>query len=371
MPKRWFGLPRRLMSFLALFAVVAGLTAACDFGGGPMSELPLAGDVSLVGLGASFPAPLYTNWAVGLAQKHNQIRVDYQSQGSGAGIENFIQQNVDFAASDIGLPEKDIPKIQRGVLMLPMTAGSIVVAYNVPGVPDGLKLTREAYVGIFSGQIRRWNDPKIAAANPGVNLPDQPITVVHRSDGSGTTAVFTKHLSAISPEWQRQFGEGTTIQWPKTGNFVGARGNEGVTAQIQQTAGAIGYVEYGYAKTNELNTAALENKAGNFVQAGPETGAATLAAVELPENMLAFISDPEGENSYPIVTYTWQLHYRQQPDPDKAVALEVWIEYGLNEGQQVADSLGYIPLPKTVRERIAKAADVISDKYTITLKNAA
>ncbi|MCS7225395.1 MAG: phosphate ABC transporter substrate-binding protein PstS [Gloeomargarita sp. SKYB31] len=366
---RWLEWPRRWVSFLLLFVLVASLTVACDFGGQQAQDgVPPA---SLTGLGASFPAPLYQNWAVGLNQKHNQIRVDYQSQGSGAGIENFIQENVDFAASDIALKDEDIPKVKRGVLMLPMTAGSIVIAYNVPGVPDGLKLTREAYVGIMSGQIRRWNDPKIATANPGVNLPDQAITVVHRSDGSGTTAVFTKHLSAISPEWQKQFGEGTTIQWPKTGNFVGAKGNEGVTAQIQQTAGAIGYVEYGYAKTNKLNTAALENKAGKFVQATPETGAATLAAVQLPENLRAFITDPEGENSYPIVTYTWQLHYQQQPDPNKAIALEVWIEYGLNEGQKVAPELGYIPLPKVVRERIAKAADGLSDQYTITLKDMA
>lgn len=366
-----FGWVRRWMSLVTLFLLVASVTAACDFGGqqGSESSLPITGEVSLTGLGASFPAPLYQNWAVGLNQVYKNIRVDYQSQGSGAGIENFIQGNVDFAASDVALKDEDIPKVERGVLMLPMTAGSIVLAYNLPGVQTGLKLSREAYVGIMSGQIRRWNDPTITAQNAGVTLPDQNITVVHRSDGSGTTAVFTKHLSAISPQWQQKFGEGTTIQWPTTGNFVGARGNEGVTAQIQQTPGAIGYVEYGFARTNNLTVAALENKAGDYVAPTPESGAATLAAVALPANLRAFILDPEGKESYPIVTYTWQLQYQKQPDANKAVALEVWVEYGLNEGQKVAPELGYIPLPKVVRERIAKAADTMSDKYTITLKD--
>ncbi|MEN9217247.1 MAG: phosphate ABC transporter substrate-binding protein PstS [Gloeomargarita sp. HHBFW_bins_162] len=366
--RKWFGLPRRLLSFFTLFLVVVGLTAACA-PGQQESQLPIQGDVSLIGLGASFPAPLYQNWAVGLNRIHSNIRVDYQSQGSGAGIENFIQGNVDFAASDIAMKDEDIPKVERGVLMLPMTAGSIVVAYNVPGVQTGLKLSRAVYVDIFSGQIRRWNDPRIVALNPGVTLPDQAITVVHRSDGSGTTAVFTKHLSAISPQWKQKFGDGTTIQWPTTGNFVGARGNEGVTAQIQQTAGAVGYIEFGFAKTNNLSVAALENKAGDFVIPTPESGAATLAAVALPENLREFITDPEGKESYPIVTYTWQLQYQKQPDANKAVGLEVWIEYGLNEGQKTAPELGYIPLPKVVRERIAKVADTMSDKYTITLKD--
>ncbi|APB34672.1 phosphate-binding periplasmic protein [Gloeomargarita lithophora Alchichica-D10] len=366
-----FGLARRWMSFVTLFLLVTGLTAACDFGGQQAvdSKLPITGEVSLIGLGASFPAPLYQNWAVGLNQVHSNIRVDYQSQGSGAGIENFIQGNVDFAASDVAMKDEDITKVERGVLLLPMTAGSIVLAYNLPGVPTGLKLSRELYVGILSGQIRRWNDPKIVALNPGVTLPDQAITVVHRSDGSGTTGVFTKHLSAISPVWKQKFGDGTTIQWPTTGNFVGARGNEGVTAQIQQTPGAVGYIEFGFARTNNMTVAALENKAGDYVIPTPESGAATLAAVELPANLRAFISDPEGKESYPIVTYTWQMQYQKQPDANKGVALEVWVEYGLNEGQTVAPGLGYIPLPKVVRERIAKAADTISDKYTITLKD--
>ncbi|MCS6782064.1 MAG: phosphate ABC transporter substrate-binding protein PstS [Gloeomargarita sp. SKYBB_i_bin120] len=349
------------LGWLALLVVVAGLVGRQS----PSDGIP---HVTLIGLGASFPAPLYQNWAWGLNQRHSQIQVNYQSQGSGAGIRDFLEGHVDFAASDIALADEDVAKVERGVLMLPMTAGSIAIAYNLPGVETGLKLSREAYVGIFSGQIRRWNDPRIAKVNPEVTLPDLAITVVHRSDGSGTTAAFTRHLSAISPEWRQRFGEGTTIQWP-TGNFVGARGNEGVTAQIQRNPGTVGYVEYSYAKNHHLHMAALENKAGAFVLPTPEAGMAALAAVTLPENLRAFIRDPEGKDAYPIVTYTWQLHYRKQPNPVKAVALEMWIEYGLNEGQKVAPELGYIALPQSVRQRVAQAADVLSDQYTITLKD--
>ena len=356
---RQFGLVVCRMSFLALLLMMATVTTACDLGE----------SVNLTGLGASLPAPLYQNWAVGLNQLHPHIRVNYQSQGSGAGIENFIRGNVDFAASDLAMRDEEMAQVPQGVLLLPMTAGSIVLAYHLPGVPEGLKLSREVYVGILSGQIRRWNDPHIVALNPGINLPDQGITVVHRADGSGTTAVLTRHLSAISPQWQENFGEGTTIQWPTTGNFVGAKGNEGVTARIQQIPGAIGYVEYSYARSNQLATAALENKAGNYVMATPEAGAAALAAVTLPANLRAFISDPEGKDAYPLVTYTWQLQYQHQPDARKAVALEMWIEYGLNAGQKVAAALGYIPLPQAVRKRIAQVADTLSDQYTITLQD--
>ena len=348
-----------------LFCLVAAGVAAGDGGGQRLHQK----SVHVTGLGASFPAPLYQNWAVALNRLHPHIRVDYQSQGSGAGVENFIRGNVDFAASDVAMRDEDMAKVPRGVLTLPMTAGSIVLAYHLPGVPTGLKLSRAVYVGIFSGHIRRWNDPQIQVLNPGVALPDWGITVVHRADGSGTTAVLTGHLSAISPAWKQTFGEGTTIQWPTTGNFVGARGNEGVTAYIQQIPGAIGYVEYGYAHHHRLTVAALENKAGVYVVPTPASGAATLAAVALPEHLRASIRDPEGPDSYPLVTYTWQLQYQKQPDVSKAVALEMWIEYGLNEGQKMAAELGYIPLPRGVREQVAQVADTLTDQYTITLKD--
>lgn len=327
-----------------------------------LQKLALAGNVDVVGAGASFPAPLYNRWFNEISQQNQQLQVDYQSVGSGAGVERFTQQLVNFGASDVAMKDEEIAKVDRGVLMLPMTAGSIVLAYNLPGVETGLKLTRETYVDILLGKITKWNDPKIANANPGVNLPDTNITVVHRSDGSGTTGVFTQHLSAISSEWKDKVGSGKTVEWP-TG--IGGAKNDGVTAQINQTPGAIGYIEYGFAKTAGLNVAALENKEGSFIMPTDSSASQALAAVELPENLRAFISDPEGADSYPIVTYTWLLAYRQYDDPEVAKALEAVIEYALTEGQTISPQLGYIPLPQNVRVKVAEAADVISPDYDI------
>ncbi|HEY9830783.1 MAG TPA: phosphate ABC transporter substrate-binding protein PstS [Stenomitos sp.] len=329
-------------------------------------KLALQQDVEVVGAGASFPAPLYQRWFQDLNGKYPKLQVNYQSVGSGAGVEQFTAGTVDFGASDTAMKDEEIQKVpadKGGVLLLPVSAGGIVLAYNVPGV-DELKLPRQVYADILLGKIKKWNDPAIAKANPNAKLPDQNITVVHRSDGSGTTGVFTKHLSAVSPEWKTKVGEGKTVQWP-TG--VGAKGNEGVTAQIQQTPGAIGYIEYGYAKQNNLKAAALENKAGKFVTYDDQSASKTLEAVQLPENLRAFIPDPEGDQSYPIVSYTWLLVHQKYSDPTKAKAIEGMVEYALTEGQKVAPELGYVPLPKNVAQKVAAAADQISPEYKITL----
>jgi phosphate transport system substrate-binding protein len=354
-------------------AIAAGLT---NCGGDAQKQqqannvgitLPFQGTIRAVGAGASFPAPLYQNWFVQLNREVSQLQFDFQSIGSGAGIERFTNGVIDFGASDVAMTDEQMAKVGRGVLLLPMTAGSIVFAYNLPGVPE-LKLSQDAYVDIFMGKITRWNDPKIAQANPGVKLPDQQITVVHRSDGSGTTGVFTKHLSDISPSWEKSIGTGTAVPWPTTkGRFVGGRGNEGVTALVQQTQGSIGFVEFGFARKNNLSMAALENKAGKFVAPTNESGSATLAQVELPENLRAFITNPPGEDSYPIVTYTWMLLYKKYDDPNKAIAMEAMVQYGLTEGQKQAVDLGYIELPPNVRERVAAAADEITPDFDIKL----
>jgi phosphate transport system substrate-binding protein len=325
----------------------------------------LNGNVELVGAGASFPAPLYQTWFTELNKKYPNLKVNYQSVGSGAGVEQFTKGTVDFGASDVAMKDEEIQKVpaDKGVLLLPVTAGSIVLAYNLPDVPE-LKPPRAVYIDILLGKIKFWDDPAIAKANPGAKLPKQEIKVIYRADGSGTTGVFTKHLSAISPEWKTKVGDGKSVKWPVG---IGAKGNEGITAQIQQTPGAIGYVEYGYAKQSNLKFASLENKAKKFVLASEESASKTLASVTLPENLRAFISDPEGEGSYPIVTYTWILAYKKYADAGKAKAIEATIEYALTDGQKLATQLGYVPLPANVIAKVAAAADQISPDYKISL----
>lgn len=314
--------------------------------------------IRLIGSGASFPFPIYSAWFKDFSKQHKGITVDYQAKGSGAGIQDFINGTVDFAASDAAMTDEEIAKVDRGVLMLPMTAGEIVLAYNLPGNPKGLKLPRDVYPDIMLGKITQWNDPRIAEANPDLELPDLPITVVRRSDSSGTTYVFTKHLSAISDAWANGPGTGKTVQWPQSDKFVAAPKNDGITATIKQTPGAIGYIEYGYAKLTGANSALLENKAGSFVAPGEESGKAALASAEMPEDMRVWVSDPAGEAAYPIATFTWMLFYKDQDD-NKAKVLRDLVEYALTEGQKIADKMGYIPLPENVVEQVRTASQQI------------
>jgi len=346
-------------------AATPGASPVAATGTAANTKLALASDVAITAAGASFPAPLYQRWFQDFNKINPKVQINYQSVGSGAGVEQFTKGTVDFGASDTAMKDDEIAKVpaDKGVILLPMTAGSIVIGYNLAELPE-LKLPRDVYVDIFAGKITKWNDPKIAAANPGAKLPDQAITVVHRSDGSGTTAVFTKHLSAISPDWKAAVGDGKTVQWPVG---VGAKGNEGVTSQILQTAGSVGYIEYGYAKNNNVKFASLQNKAGTFVVPTDESASQALATVPLPENLRAFIEDPEGAQSYPIVTYTWMLVPKTVADPNKAKAIEAMVEYGLTEGQKVSSELGYVPLPQNVKEKVAAAADGISADYKIEI----
>jgi len=255
------------------------------------------------------------------------------------------------------MTDDEIKEVKDGVVLLPMTAGSIVLSYNVPGAPAELKLSREAYVGIFLGKIKSWDDPIIAKANGGAKLPATKITVVTRSDGSGTTFVFTTHLSAISPEWKAGPGAGKSVNFPVG---VAGKGNPGVTALIKQTPGAIGYVEYGYAFQTKMPMAVLENHDGKYVKADLASGQNALATVELPENLRAWIPDPQGADAYPIVTYTWLLCYRKYQDPKIAETVRSLVDYGLDQGQKDSEALGYIPLPASVVDKVKKAADQIS-----------
>ena len=339
----------------ALFALSAGLASIA-----PAS----AQDLRLTGSGASFPFPLYSSWFKDFSKQTPGVTVDYQAKGSGAGIQDFINNTVDFAASDAAMTDEEIAKIKQGVVLLPMTAGEIVLSYNLAGVNE-LKLPRDVYPDIFSGKITKWNDPKIAAANPGVKLPDQNITVVARSDSSGTTYVFTDHLSAVSEAFKSTVGQGTTVQWPK--NVVKAPKNDGVTATIKQTPGAIGYIEYGYAIATKQPMAILQNKAGKFVAPSDESGKAALASAEFPTKTLpgsdapdlrVWVSDPAGEMAYPIATFTWMLLYKDQDDA-KAKVLRDLVEYSLTKGQMMAPKMGYIPLPDSVVAQVRKAVALI------------
>jgi phosphate transport system substrate-binding protein len=312
--------------------------------------------VTLQGSGASFPAPIYNAWFQAYNQQDGSIRINYQATGSGAGVKAFIAEQVNFGASDAAMKDSEIAQVEKGAVLLPMTAGSVVLAYNLDGV-DELKLPRDVYADIFLGKVSKWNDPRIVAANPGTSLPDEDITVVHRADSSGTTFVFTKHLSTISPAWKNGPGTGKSIEWPAG---VGAAKNDGVAAQIKQNPGAIGYVEYGFASNANLPTALLQNKAGKFIMATPESASAALGAVKLPDNLIAWVSDPEGEASYPIVTYTWVLAYKKYEDPKIAEALKKVLHWCLDEGQKMSTDLGYIPLPSNVVAEVKKAVDTIS-----------
>src|SRR6516225_9951495 len=285
--------------------------------------------VKLQGAGASFPAPLYLKWFKNYNSAHPNVQVDYQSVGSGSGVKSFMDKTVDFAASDAAMKPEDMAKVEGGVQLLPMTAGAIVLAYNLPDVPN-LRLSREDYAGIFLGKITKWNDPRIVKANPGAKLADQPINVVVRADGSGTSYVFSKHLSAISPEFASTVGANTQPNWP-----VGtkSKGNEGITAGLLTTPGSIGYVEYGYAQSQNLHTATLENRSGNFVAATTDSAKAALSSAQMPADMIVWVSDPEGKDAYPIVTFTWMILYKKYDTTEKLDALKGLVTYGLTDGQ--------------------------------------
>ena len=356
---------RRTATIATLFSL-AGLALGCgkkeapaaaDSSGvaAPSAAPAAAGPVTLQGSGASFPAPLYSRWFREFGDKNKDIRVNYQSTGSGAGIKAFIAGQVDFGASDAAMTDDEISQAKGNVILLPMTAGNIVLAYNLEGVTD-LKLSREAYAGIFLGTIKKWDDPKIASANPGVKLPKLDISVVHRSDGSGTTFVFTQHLAAINEKWKAGPGVGKSVEWPVG---VGGAKNDGVAAQIHQTPGAIGYIEFAFAATTKQPSALLENKAGKYIAPTLKSSATALEAVELPADMRAWVTDPTGDESYPIVTYTWILAKKKYEDKTKADALKSVLKWSLTDGQKLSESLFYVALPEKVSAQVLKAVDTI------------
>ncbi len=339
----------------ALGRALAGLTVVLGFATvlatqGARAETQQA-SIWLRGAGSTFAAPLYQAWIDAWTAKHKESALSYDAIGSGAGINRFLTGSVDFAGSDAPIKDEQIARIGRGVVSVPATAGMIVLAYSLPGGIDDLKLPRDVYAAIFAGDIARWDDPRIQDANPDVTLPKLGIAVVTRMDASGTTFAFTSHLNAISPLWrERGLGVGTSIDWP--GNAMQVKGNEGVAQRIKISSGAIGYVEYGFAKRLNLPVAALENKAGKFVRPSAEAGTAALSqtAEDMDEKLRVSIADAPGAGAYPIVTYSWLLLYGRYDDETKAAALRDFVGWGLTAGQSMQrdDLSGYIPLPANV-----------------------
>src|SRR5215467_12156575 len=343
---------------LAIVTLIVSLGLASCGGGTKSGEggtKPGGAVVKLQGAGASFPAPLYTKWFKTYSHDHHDVQIDYQSVGSGGGVKNFIDKTVDFGASDAAMTPEEIEKVQGGAVILPMTAGTIVLTYNLEGVKE-LKLSRKAYAGIFLGKVTTWNDPLIAATNPGVQLPATPINVVVRADSSGTSFVFSKHLSAVSKEFAQNPGTNKMPSWPVG---IRSKGNEGITASIKTTPGSIGYVEYGYAKSQNMPMAILENKSGNFVAPSTASGQAALASTKLDKNLIGWNADPQPADAYPIATYTWMLLYKTYADARKAEVVKDLLNYAVTEGQKGAEPLGYIPLPPEVVEKVKSEIQTI------------
>ena len=339
MRRRWF-----LSSVLAAVVVVGGLVTA-------------RAALLINGAGATFPYPIYSKWFDEFRKKTG-IEINYQSIGSGGGIRQVLEGTVDFGATDGPMTDEQLGQAKTPILHLPTVLGAVVATYNVPGV-EKLKLTPEALAGIFLGKVQMWNDPPIAKENPGVKLPAAAIVPVHRSDGSGTSFVFTDYLSKVSPEWEKTVGHGTSVNWPVG---IGGKGNEGVTGLVKQTPNSLGYVELVYALQNKLPYAEVRNRAGRYITPTLEsvTAAASSAAAKMPEDFRVSITDPASADAYPISSFTWLLIPTRIPDKDKGAAIKSFLSWMLTDGQSMAAPLNYAPLPPQVVEMGKKALDRIT-----------
>ncbi|MDD2582162.1 MAG: phosphate ABC transporter substrate-binding protein PstS [Desulfuromonadaceae bacterium] len=326
---------------------VVALAAVCAMAG-------TAGAGTLInGAGATFPYPIYSKWFNEYAKIDTSVKFNYQSIGSGGGIKQITAQTVDFGASDKFLTDAELKAAPGRLIHIPTVMGAVVITYNVPGVKTGLKLTAEDVSGIYLGKITQWNDPRIAAANPGVRLPAKPIIVVHRSDGSGTTAIFTDYLSTVSPEWKSRVGMGTSVRWPAG---LGGKGNEGVAGQVKITAYSVGYVELAYAFENRLPFATVKNRDGRYVVPSIKstTAAAAGAARHMPADYRVSLVNQPGKDAYPIAGFTWLLVYENQKDKVKGKKLVEFLRWELKKGQKLAAPLLYAPLPPNVVRMVEK-----------------
>jgi phosphate transport system substrate-binding protein len=301
------------------------------------------------GAGATFPFPLYSKWFAEYNKLHPDLKFNYQSIGSGGGVKQITERTVDFGASDAPMSDEELKKAP-GILHVPTVLGSVAVVYN--GAPEGVKLTPELLADIFLGKISRWNDPKLMAVPGQPKMPDVAITVAHRSDGSGTTAVFTDYLAKVSPAWKSTVGQGKAVKWP-TG--LGGKGNEGVTGTVKSTPGAIGYVELAYARQNKLTMASIKNADGNFVLPSIETTSEAAAGVTMPDDFRVSITNAKGKNAYPISSFTYILIYKEQTDAAKGKAIANFLWWAIHDGQKLAAPLDYAPLPKPVVAKVEHA----------------
>lgn len=316
--------------------------------------------VLINGAGATFPAPIYTKWFQDYNKSNPTVEINYQSIGSGGGIKQLTAKTVDFGASDAPMTDQEIQAAGGNVLHIPTVLGAVVLTYNVPGLKASIKLDGPTVSEIFSGKITKWNDPKITAANKGLTFPDQPIVVVYRSDSSGTTAVFTEYLAKVSEPWKKDVGAGKTVKWP-TG--LGGKGNEGVTGQIKNTPGSIGYVELTYANSEKMPVAEIKNKAGQFVaptiKSVSEAAAAALKA--MPEDFRMSITDAEGKGSYPIASFTYLLVPKKMAG-EKGVEFTKFLSWAMEQGQKSAESLHYAPLPNKMVAKVKDKVKAIETK---------
>src|SRR6476660_5134586 len=314
-----------------------------------------SGQMTINGAGATFPYPIYSKWFDEYAKVDPSVRFNYQSIGSGGGQKQILAQTVDFGASDGPMSDDNLGKAPGKILHIPTVAGAVVVTYNLESNP-ALKLDADTIAGIFLGTIKKWKDPKIAATNPGIKLPDKDIVVVHRSNGSGTTFIFTDYLSKVSSEWKSKAGTNTSVSWPAG---IGGKGNEGVSGQVKQTPGALGYVELIYAIQNKMPYADIKNSAGEFVKPTLESVSAALGTAEIPDDFRFSMTNAPGKDAYPIAGATWLLVYQQQKDPAKGKKLVEFLKWAAKDGEKMAKNLDYAPLPENVQERVLKEVNEI------------
>jgi len=307
------------------------------------------------GAGATFPYPLYSKWFDHYARVDPSVRFNYQSIGSGGGQKQILAQTVDFGASDGPMSDENLAKAPGKLLHIPTVAGAVVVSYNLPGNPT-LRLDGTVIADIFQGKIARWNDPRITQLNPSLQLPDLDLVAVHRSDGSGTSYIFTDYLSCVNREWESRVGRGTAVKWP-TG--LGAKGNEGVSGQIKQLTGSIGYVELAYAHQNKLAVAEIRNAAGAYIRPTVESVTAALATTKIPDDFRFSMVNQPGEEAYPIAGATWLLVYAHPKDPAKAKKLVEFLNWALAKGEDMAADLDYAGLPPELRSRVAERIKTI------------